>query len=130
MSVAVTEGVRVEAVSSYVADRSSPAEGEYFFAYTIRVSNPGGEPVRLVSRHWLITDDTGHIEEVRGPGVAGKQPTLKPGEAYRYASACPLQTTSGMMSGAYQMLSAEGELFEVEIPTFSLDLPLAERALN
>lgn len=123
MPVAVTEGVQVEAVSAYVADRSSPEEGEYFFAYTIRVSNQGGDPVRLVSRHWIITDGGGRREEVVGDGVVGRQPRLEAGEAHQYTSFCVLPTSHGSMSGTYRMLRDDGTTFEAEIAPFSLVVP-------
>ena len=86
-----------------------PAQNEWFFLYTVKISNEGAEPVQLVTRHWIITDGTGHVEEVRGPGVVGKQPTLKPGESFEYTSGCPLPTPFGVMEGTYQMVSESGE---------------------
>ena len=102
---------------------SNRAKSRFVWSYTVEIENRSLREIQLISRHWIITDALNRTEEVRGPGVVGEQPSLKPGEAYRYASACPLATSSGMMGGAYQMLSTEGDLFDVEIPTFSLHLP-------
>jgi ApaG protein len=128
--VAETDGVTVRVMPDFLPEQSSPARGRFVWAYTVEIENRGTREFQLISRRWDITDGLGRTETVRGQGVVGEQPSLKPGEAYRYASACPLPTPSGLMGGAYQMLSAEGELFEVAIPTFSLDLPEAMRALN
>ena len=127
---AETDGVTVRVTPDFMPEQSSRAKGRFVWAYTVEIENRSEREIQLISRRWTITDALNRTEVVRGKGVVGEQPSLKPGEAYRYASACPLQTTSGLMGGAYQMLSAEGELFEVEIPTFSLDLPEASRALN
>jgi ApaG protein len=120
VSIAVTEGVRVEVVSAYVPDRSSPDLGEYFFAYTIRISNVGDDVVQLISRHWIITDGAGRVEEVRGPGVVGQQPVIRPGETFQYTSACPLTTARGSMHGTYQMVRADGTEFDAVIAPFDL----------
>src|SRR5215831_10920820 len=110
-SRAVTKGVRVEVTSRYVAERSAPEEGEWFFAYTVRITNQGSDTVQLVSRHWIITDALEHTEEVRGPGVIGQQPILAPGESFKYSSWCPLRSPLGMMHGTYQMMRQGGEMF-------------------
>jgi ApaG protein len=128
--VAETDGVTVRVRPGFLADETSRPGGRFVWSYTVEIENRSAREFQLISRRWVITDGLNRTETVRGHGVAGEQPSLKPGEAYRYASACPLETSSGLMGGAYQMLSAEGELFEVAIPTFSLDLPRAERALN
>lgn len=122
-SEAVTRGVRVVVQSEYAPDKSRPAHNEWFFLYTVRISNEGSEPVRLVTRHWVITDGTGRVEEVRGPGVVGKQPTLKPGESFEYTSGCPLPTSFGVMEGTYQMVSESGDLFDAKIAPFTLSEP-------
>jgi ApaG protein len=122
-SEATTRGVRVAVRSEYAPDRSRPSRKEWFFIYTVTISNEGAEPVQLVTRHWLITDDTGRTEEVRGPGVVGKQPTLKPGESFEYTSGCPLPTPSGTMEGTYQMVSESGETFDATIAPFTLSGP-------
>ncbi len=121
-----TRAIQVTVEPSFVEDESAPDEGRYFWSYRIEISNLGEEIVRLRSRHWRITDGNGRTEEVRGAGVVGKQPVLKPGETFAYTSGCPLSTPSGIMAGTYQMQNEQGELFSVAIPAFSLDLPEAE----
>lgn len=123
MSDAITRGVRVTVRSQYVADRSSPDEDFYFFAYRVRITNEGEVPVKLISRHWIITDGSGKVEEVRGPGVVGVQPLLEQGQAFEYTSACPLCTPVGTMHGTYQMLTADGDAFDAEIRPFTLARP-------
>jgi ApaG protein len=125
MSDTVTRGVRVQVHSAYVAERSSPRESQYFFAYRIRISNTGEEAVQLVSRHWVITDGDGNVEHVQGPGVVGEQPVLSPGEAFEYTSFCPLRTPIGSMQGTYQMVTASGGRFDAAIAPFSLAVPTA-----
>ncbi len=127
---AETEGVTVRVTPGFLPEQSSRDRSRFVWSYTVEIENRSAREIQLISRRWTITDGLNRTETIRGQGVVGEQPSLKPGEAYRYASACPLQTPSGLMSGAYQMLSAEGELFEVAIPTFSLDLPEAAAALN
>ena len=122
-SVAVTRGIRVEVNAEYVAERSRPADSHWFFAYHIRISNEGTETVKLVSRHWIITDAHGEEEEVRGPGVVGAQPVLEPGEQFEYTSFCPLETSFGSMRGTYQMVTRTGEQFDAEIAAFALVEP-------
>jgi ApaG protein len=125
-----TRAIQVTVEPSFVEAESSPDEGHYFWAYKVEISNLGEEIVRLRSRHWQITDANGRIEEVRGAGVVGKQPVLKPGESFAYTSGCPLSTSSGIMVGTYQMQNERGELFSIAIPAFSLDLPDAPRTMN
>jgi ApaG protein len=122
-SEAVTRGVRVHVESEYAPERSDPARKEWFFLYTVRITNEGAEVVQLLTRHWIITDGTGHVEEVRGPGVVGKQPVLKPGESFEYTSGCPLATPFGVMEGTYQMISQAGEQFDAKIAPFTLSEP-------
>jgi ApaG protein len=123
-SEAVTNNVRVEVESQYAAEHSQPFQNQWFFYYTIRISNESNETVQLLSRHWIITDANGHIEEVRGPGVVGEQPVLAPGESFQYTSGCPLTTSAGVMHGTYQMVMTEsGERFDVEIAPFALHEP-------
>jgi ApaG protein len=119
----VTRGIRVEVESSFVPERSDPDEGQWFFAYRVRIRNEGEETAQLVSRHWVIIDGRGRVEEVRGPGVVGEQPVLRPGEAFEYTSACPLRTPEGTMHGSYQMVTAGGERFDAEIAPFALGEP-------
>ena len=123
ISEAVTRGVRVRVESEYSPERSKPAKNEWFFLYTVTIVNEGTEVVQLLTRHWVITDGTGHVEEVRGPGVVGKQPTLKPGERFEYTSGCPLGTPFGVMEGTYQMVTPSGERFDVKIAPFTLSEP-------
>lgn len=122
-SQAVTSGIRVTVDSRYVAEQSSPAERRYVFAYTVKIANEGDRAAQLKSRHWIITDGAGHVEEVRGPGVVGKQPRLAPGEQFEYTSGCVLRTAHGSMHGTYQMVAADGSLFDAEIAPFGLTLP-------
>ena len=122
-SEAVTRGIRVNVTSQYSPERSQPSKNQWFFLYTIEISNEGTETVQLVTRHWIITDATGHVEEVKGPGVVGQQPMLAPGEAFEYTSGCPLTSPFGMMQGTYQMVNQDGEQFDVEIAQFQLSEP-------
>lgn len=125
-----TRGVTVRVTPGFMPEQSSRERGRFVWSYTVEIENRSPREVQLISRHWIITDGLNRTEEVKGSGVVGEQPSLKPGEAYRYASACPLTTPSGLMRGAYQMLTPDGELFEVAIPTFSLDLPGAGKRVN
>jgi ApaG protein len=120
VSEAVTRGIRVQVISEYSPENSDPRQRQWVFQYTVRITNQGQEKVQLVSRHWIITDALEHIEEVRGPGVVGQQPVLGPGESFQYSSWCPLQTSTGTMRGAYQMVGAGGKSFEIEIALFAL----------
>ena len=122
-SEAVTNNVRVEVESRYAPEHSQPFQNLWVFHYTVRITNETGETVQLVSRHWVITDDSGHTEEIRGPGVVGEQPVLPPGEAFQYTSSCPLKTSTGVMRGAYQLVNEEGTQFDVEIAPFALHEP-------
>jgi ApaG protein len=122
-SEAVTRGVRVAVVSEYAPDRSRPVQGQWFFLYTITITNEGADTVRLVSRHWIITDGSGRVEEVQGPGVVGQQPVLEPGQSFTYTSGCSLQTAFGMMEGTYQMTNEDGAAFDVRIAPFALSEP-------
>jgi ApaG protein len=121
--VATTRGIAVSVEPVYLEAKSSPDSSQYFWAYRVTIENQGQETVQLLSRHWMITNARGEFTEVKGPGVVGEQPVLKPGESYEYTSGAPLNTPSGMMGGAYQMESESGERFDIEIPTFSLDSP-------
>ncbi|MGH7284808.1 MAG: Co2+/Mg2+ efflux protein ApaG [Polyangiaceae bacterium] len=122
-NAAITQGVRVSVRSTYLADQSSPRERRYVFSYTVTIANQSDAPVQLVSRHWVITDANGHVEEVRGPGVIGKQPKLRPGEHFDYTSGCVLATSSGEMHGEYQMVRDDGSGFDATIPAFVLAFP-------
>ena len=123
VSEAVTHQVRVEVISRYVQENSNPQQGTWVFQYTVRITNQGAETVQLISRHWIITDALDHVEEVRGPGVVGEQPTLAPGESFQYSSWCPLKTPTGMMRGTYQMIRSDGSHFDIEIAPFALSAP-------
>lgn len=107
----------------YVADQSDPDRNHFVFAYTIRITNTGTVAAQLVSRHWIITDADARIQEVKGPGVVGQQPTLKPGETFEYTSGASLATPVGTMRGSYQMLAEDGQPFDASIPQFTLSVP-------
>ncbi|MDP2258640.1 MAG: Co2+/Mg2+ efflux protein ApaG [Caulobacter sp.] len=125
-----TRDVLVRVAPAYMAEQSQPEEGKWLWSYVVEIENHGTETVTLMSRHWIITDALNRVEEVQGPGVVGEQPVLGPREAFRYNSGCPLTTPSGSMRGTYQMVTAAGEAFDVEIPAFSLHLPGALRRVN
>jgi len=116
----VTRGVRVHVEAHFAPEHSDPRRREWFFLYTITIKNEGRHTVQLINRHWIITDAHGKIEEVRGPGVVGKQPTLQSGESFEYTSGCPLRTSFGSMHGSYEMVTESGERFLAEIPAFAL----------
>jgi len=127
---AVTRKIEVTVTPCFIAERSSPASGYYFWSYTIDIANHGSETVQLKTRHWRITDALGRLQEVKGPGVVGEEPVLKPGESFEYTSGVPLPTPSGFMVGSYGMITADGGHFDIEIPAFSLDAPSAARTVN
>ncbi|MEE2787785.1 MAG: Co2+/Mg2+ efflux protein ApaG [Myxococcota bacterium] len=120
MSEAVTEQVRVHVESAYIAARSNPSESYFFFAYRVTIKNEGKLAVKLLARHWIITDGFGKIDHVKGAGVVGEQPLLTQDQSFSYTSACPLPTPSGHMRGTYEMLREDGTRFEVDIPAFKL----------
>ena len=128
--MANTKGIAVSVEPSYLEAKSSPENSQYFWAYRVTIENQGQETVQLLNRHWMISNARGELTEVKGPGVVGEQPVLKPGEIYEYTSGAPLDTPSGMMGGAYQMESESGDRFDIEIPTFSLDRPNQGVLLN
>ncbi|MBN9073583.1 MAG: Co2+/Mg2+ efflux protein ApaG [Rhizobiales bacterium] len=127
---AVTRGIEVSVTPIYLPERSAPEESRYFWAYRVTIDNQSDEFVQLLSRYWRITDGNGRVEEVNGPGVVGEQPEFDPGDSFQYTSGCPLTTPSGIMVGRYTMRNAEGEMFEIDIPAFSLDVPRPTRILN
>jgi ApaG protein len=127
---AVTRQIEVTVEPNFLPERSSPDRQEYFWSYTIAITNLGNETVQLQTRHWIITDGTGHRHNIRGEGVVGEKPVLAPGERFEYTSGVPLPTASGIMTGRYQMVTESGERFEIEVPTFSLDSPDGKRTLN
>jgi ApaG protein len=126
----ITSGVKVIVRPQYLDGQSRPEEGHHVWAYTITIENHGRETVTLRTRYWKITDANGQVQEVRGAGVVGEQPMLKPGDSYSYTSGCPLKTSSGFMVGAYQMQLDSGEFINVDIPAFSLDSPYEKHAIN
>jgi ApaG protein len=123
VSAAVTEGIRVSVSSEYIPAQSMPRSKRYVFAYTVRIHNEGPEAAQLKSRHWIITDANGRVEEVRGPGVVGQQPVLRPGEQFEYTSGCVLETPRGSMRGSYHMQRPSGAEFDAVIAQFDLALP-------
>ncbi len=129
-SIAVTQGIRVRVQSQYLPDQSSPREDRYVFAYTITISNEGASTAQLKTRHWIITDARGEIEEVRGDGVVGEQPRLSPGQSFQYTSGCVLETPVGTMHGSYRFWRDDGTFFDAEIAPFSLASPLRNEEAN
>ena len=127
---AITRQIVVTVEPNFMPERSVVDRGQYFWSYTIVITNAGPETVQLKTRYWIITDATGRKQEVRGEGVVGEQPVLAPGERFEYTSGVPLPTASGFMTGRYQMVSESGERFEIDVPTFSLDSPDQKRVLN
>ena len=127
---AVTRKIEVTVTPRFLPERSSPGNGYFFWAYTIDIANLGVKTVRLKTRHWRITDAHGRLQEVKGAGVVGEEPVLKPGESFEYTSGVPLPTPSGFMAGTYGMVTADGEHFDIDIPAFSLDSSYAERTIN
>jgi ApaG protein len=125
-----TRDVLIRVAAAFSPEQSDPEEGDYFWVYTVEIENHGKETVQLISRRWEITDAQNRVQVVQGPGVVGEQPELKPGEAFRYSSGCPLKTPSGEMRGTYQMVTSDGSQFDAEIPGFSLHLPGAGRVVN
>jgi ApaG protein len=130
MYSAVTRQIEVTVKPNFMPERSSAEKRQYFWSYTIVITNSGQETVQLRTRHWIITDASGRKQEVRGEGVIGEQPMLVPGERFEYTSFVPLPTASGFMTGSYQMEAKSGERFEIDVPTFSLDSPDNKRVLN
>ena len=127
---AVTREIEVTVKPRFLPERSSPDNGYFFWAYTIEITNKGNQTVQLKTRHWKITDAHGRLQEVRGPGVVGEEPVLKPGESFEYTSGVPLPTSSGFMLGTYGMVTTSGEQFDIEIPAFSLDSAHAKPTIN
>jgi ApaG protein len=130
MYTQTTRSITITVMPTYLDDQSAPEEQHYVWKYHIRIENHGQDTVQLRTRYWRITDSLGRVQEVRGAGVVGEQPVLRPGESYEYTSGTPLPTPSGIMVGAYQMESQSGEKFEVDVPAFSLDSPYQPVKLN
>ena len=115
--------IRVDVVTSYVEEQSNPGDGRFVFSYTITIRNEGEVPAKLLTRHWIITDANGKVQEVRGSGVVGEQPHLQPGQTFRYTSGAVIETPVGAMHGSYQMLGDDGAKFDAPIPPFRLAMP-------
>ena len=130
MYEAVTDGIKVSVTPFFLEDQSSPDEDHFVWAYQIVIENLGDETVQLRNRYWRITNANGQVEEVEGPGVVGEQPVLNPGDSFQYTSGAPLNTASGIMVGSYEMEGADGRMFDVAIPAFSLDSPHQTVRLN
>ena len=126
----ITREVSVSVRPFFLAEQSSPDRNHYVWAYRVNIHNRGNDTVQLLNRHWKITDKLGRLQEVKGPGVVGEQPVLRPGESFEYTSGCPLETPSGIMAGSYEMTTSGGEKFMVEIPAFSLDSPHDKARVN
>ena len=122
-SEATTRGVRVQILARYSPERSQPSGNKWFFLYTVTIVNESAETVQLLTRHWVVTDGAGHIDEVRGPGVVGKQPTLAPGESFEYTSGWPLPAPFGVLEGTYEMVTALGERFDAKVAPVALSEP-------
>jgi len=127
---AVTRLISVTVTPYFIEDQSDPEDNHFVWAYQVNIENAGRETVQLIGRYWHITDANGQVQEVRGDGVVGEQPVLRPGESFEYTSGTPLSTPSGIMVGRYQMETKAGEEFEIEIPAFSLDSPYQRTSLN
>ncbi|MBV9522989.1 MAG: Co2+/Mg2+ efflux protein ApaG [Alphaproteobacteria bacterium] len=125
-----TRSIKVTVKPFYLEHQSSPADNQYVWAYQVVIENQGSETVQLRRRHWRITDSMGRMQDVRGDGVVGEQPVLKPGQSFAYKSGTPLGTPSGIMVGSYEMQTSDGESFEVAVPAFSLDSPHQPIRLN
>jgi len=123
MSRALTDGILITVACEYIPERSSMSSRQFAFAYTVRIANQGSEPAQLRSRHWIITDANGNVQEVRGEGVIGEQPLIQPGRHFEYTSWCVIATASGSMRGTYQMVRPDGGAFDAEIAPFRLGLP-------
>ena len=130
MYAQTTHDIAISVKPVYLDEQSEPEEGRFLWAYHIRIENQGEETVQLLTRYWKITDANGRIQEVRGEGVVGEQPVIEPGDAYEYASGCPLDTPSGFMVGSYHLVREDGDEFDVAIPLFSLDSPHAATQIH
>jgi len=118
-----TNKIHVEVNPAYIKEQSDPTNNHYVFSYTVTIRNDGDQPARLLTRHWIITDGDGQVQEVRGDGVIGEQPHLRPGEGFQYTSGTFMNTPVGTMQGSYQMIADDGEKFDAEIPSFTLSVP-------
>lgn len=127
---AITRGIQITVQPQFLPERSDPDSSQFFWAYQIEIVNLSPDTVQLRTRYWRITDGLGQVQEVRGPGVVGEQPIIEPGDAFTYTSGCPLTTPTGIMAGHYVMVTDRNDVFEAEIPAFSLDSPHARRTVN
>ncbi len=125
-----TKSIMVSVVPEYEDDRSAPSEGYYVWSYRVNIANKSEQTVRLLNRHWIIVDEAGQVQEVRGTGVVGVQPLLKPGEEFEYSSTTHLNSSSGLMMGSYEMRTEDQDVIEVKIPAFSLDCPHTRKNVN
>jgi ApaG protein len=125
-----TRGIKIAVEPAFLDDQSEPDESRFLWAYRITIENHGSEPVQLLSRYWRITDSRGRVREVRGSGVVGEQPTIRPGQAFEYTSGAPLETPSGFMTGTYGMRASSGENFDVGIPMFALESPYETKRMH
>jgi ApaG protein len=123
MPSAKSHDIRVQVATRFLVEQSQPTQNRFVFSYTVTIRNRGAVPAKLLSRHWIITDGNGKIQEVRGDGVVGEQPRVRPGEDYQYTSGAVLETAVGTMRGSYQMLSEDGTRFDASIPEFTLSVP-------
>jgi ApaG protein len=130
MYESVTHAVRVVVTPTFVMEKSEPEDSRWFWSYRVEITNFRPEAITLRSRHWVITDGLGRVQEVRGPGVVGEEPSIASGATFEYTSGCPLGTPSGFMVGSYRMQGEDGAFFEVAIPAFSLDTPDVRRVVN
>lgn len=128
--MATTRAIEVTVEPEFMPGESDPEEARFIWAYHVSIANNGSETVRLRKRHWRVTDAIGTLHEVEGKGVIGEQPLLEPGDVFEYTSGTPLRTSSGIMSGSYAMETLSGEMFDVEIPAFSLDSPYQKELVN
>jgi ApaG protein len=126
----VTRDIKVVVEPEFLESQSQPGESKFVWSYRVLIQNQSPDTVKLMTRHWIISDANGRLQEVKGDGVVGRQPTLAPGGVFEYQSGCPLTTPSGMMMGKYTMVNRAGESFSVEIPAFSLDSPHDTRIAN
>jgi ApaG protein len=127
---ATTRGIIIRVNPTFLDDQSDPTNNDYIWSYTVEIENTSPETVQLTARRWQITDKNGVTDVVQGPGVVGEQPILREGDTFTYTSGCPLSTPSGLMHGTYRMVTLDGEVFEAEIPAFSLDSPFDIRVVN
>jgi ApaG protein len=126
----VTQGVRIAVQAYFLQNQSKPQKGQYVWAYRVKISNERPQQVKLLSRHWIITDGAGSTKEVKGEGVIGEQPIILPGQSFLYTSGSPLGTPSGFMRGSFDMIDEEKRVFTVAIPAFSLDSPYCSQHIN